>query len=202
MIIRSKKTLQDTVVLVGDWMNDESLTWKARGLIGFLISNPVFTIDDIINGSPAGGTAAYSVLNELLDAGYVMRVDQRKNGKIVAVRYVVFQYPVTPESYDIDKLHNHMRRCLGAVSEPKQLTREEQVRRDLKRSTKNKILKRDNYTCQYCGANGKINRKIKLHIDHIVPVSRGGDNSADNLQVLCHVCNIRKGDRLESELSS
>ena len=45
---------------------------------------------------------------------------------------------------------------------------------------------------QLCGVearNGAI-----LHVDHVVPWSKGGETVLDNLQVLCHVCNIGKSD--------
>jgi 5-methylcytosine-specific restriction endonuclease McrA len=43
-----------------------------------------------------------------------------------------------------------------------------------------------NYTCSICGKHGKV------VIDHIVPLSRGGTNDIDNLQPLCHSCNVKK----------
>lgn len=49
------------------------------------------------------------------------------------------------------------------------------------------IMQRDAYRCRRCGAEDN------LSIDHITPWSLGGDNSQDNLQVLCRSCNSRKG---------
>ena len=54
---------------------------------------------------------------------------------------------------------------------------------------------RDNYTCQICGATVKDG--VKLHIDHIVPVSKGGTNDINNLQVLCKQCNLEKHNRTD-----
>ena len=53
------------------------------------------------------------------------------------------------------------------------------------------IYERDGYRCRYCGSTND------LTLDHIVPVSRRGDNSSSNLQTLCRSCNSRKGARLE-----
>ena len=53
------------------------------------------------------------------------------------------------------------------------------------------ILQRDRHTCRWCGDRNPIN----LTIDHIIPVSRGGGNDPDNLQVLCRSCNSSKGAR-------
>jgi len=57
-----------------------------------------------------------------------------------------------------------------------------------------RILSRDGYTCQVCGLGaGEISpitgKTVRLHIDHIKPISAGGDNSDDNLRVLCSDCN-------------
>lgn len=56
--------------------------------------------------------------------------------------------------------------------------------------TKREILRRDNYTCQYCGQ-----RTLTLTVDHIVPRSLGGEHSWQNLVAACPACNHRKGGR-------
>lgn len=59
-----------------------------------------------------------------------------------------------------------------------------------------KILIRDNYTCTECGwPNGFQRRARELHIHHIKAISRGGDNSLENLTTLCNVCH-KKVDKL------
>ena len=62
-------------------------------------------------------------------------------------------------------------------------------------SLRYEILKRDNYRCQLCGSSAQDG--VKLHIDHIVPVSKGGHTTTDNLRVLCDRCNLGKSDKLE-----
>lgn len=52
------------------------------------------------------------------------------------------------------------------------------------------VLKRDR-RCQLCGAGPE---DAVLHVDHIVPRSRGGSNDLDNLQVLCQACNLGKSN--------
>lgn len=56
--------------------------------------------------------------------------------------------------------------------------------------SKREILRRDNYTCQYCGR-----RSHHLTIDHVVPRHMGGDHSWTNLVAACSACNRRKGGR-------
>ncbi|MBU1065082.1 HNH endonuclease [bacterium] len=53
------------------------------------------------------------------------------------------------------------------------------------------IFRRDNHTCQYCGATN-----IPLTIDHIIPKVLGGKETWENLVTACIRCNNKKGDRL------
>jgi hypothetical protein len=57
-------------------------------------------------------------------------------------------------------------------------------------STRLSVLRRDNYVCQICGASGV---GVRLHVDHIVPRSRGGVDEERNLRTLCADCNLGKG---------
>ena len=56
--------------------------------------------------------------------------------------------------------------------------------------SKREVLRRDNFTCQYCGR-----RSHHLTIDHIVPRHMGGGHSWTNLVAACSPCNRRKGGR-------
>lgn len=58
------------------------------------------------------------------------------------------------------------------------------------------ILIRDNYTCQYCGEQLKKNQ---LNLDHVIPRSRGGKTTWDNVVASCHDCNRTKGGQLPEE---
>lgn len=58
------------------------------------------------------------------------------------------------------------------------------------RPSRSMIYKRDRNTCQYCGATSR------LTIDHVMPKSKGGDDSWENLVVACSKCNTLKGDKL------
>ena len=62
------------------------------------------------------------------------------------------------------------------------------------------LFARDEYTCQYCGRHrGELKGRQFLTRDHILPLSRGGDNTWQNLVSSCSPCNNRKGDRLPAE---
>ncbi len=57
------------------------------------------------------------------------------------------------------------------------------------------ILKRDGFRCQICGATQADG--VQLHVDHIIPVSKGGKSIPSNLQTLCSRCNIGKGNKTD-----
>lgn len=61
------------------------------------------------------------------------------------------------------------------------------------------IKERDNFTCQKCGVSVEKEPTLLLEIDHIVPVSRGGLTTEDNLQTLCWRCNRSKGAKVIAE---
>jgi hypothetical protein len=61
------------------------------------------------------------------------------------------------------------------------------------RTQRQRIMERDGFACRHCGSEDA------LCIDHILPVSRGGDSSDENLQVLCAACNTRKGNKIGCE---
>jgi 5-methylcytosine-specific restriction endonuclease McrA len=60
------------------------------------------------------------------------------------------------------------------------------------------IMMRDRYTCQYCHRTSPAN---DLTLDHVVPRSRGGETTWENLVACCHTCNNRKGSRTPEEAS-
>lgn len=62
------------------------------------------------------------------------------------------------------------------------------------------LFARDDYTCQYCGRHKhQLRGRQFLTRDHVLPVSRGGDNGWENVVTSCSSCNNRKGGRLPSE---
>lgn len=59
------------------------------------------------------------------------------------------------------------------------------------------ILIRDNCICKMCGASPAKDPDTILHVDHIVPWTKGGETVFENLQTLCSVCNVGKSDQHE-----
>lgn len=71
------------------------------------------------------------------------------------------------------------------------------VSRSISLSTRYRVLVRDRFACQICGRSPASEPGVVLHVDHIHPWSKGGDNSPENLRVLCFDCNLGKGDKIE-----
>lgn len=59
------------------------------------------------------------------------------------------------------------------------------------------IMERDHYTCRICGKY--MPDEVGLHIDHIIPIARGGKTIPSNLRVLCSKCNGRKGAKYNDQ---
>lgn len=57
------------------------------------------------------------------------------------------------------------------------------------------VLRRDGFRCVKCGRGREDG--VKLHVDHIKPVSRGGKSVMSNLQTLCEDCNCGKSNKYE-----
>lgn len=57
------------------------------------------------------------------------------------------------------------------------------------------ILKRDDFRCQICGHSQEDG--VKLHVDHILPIAKGGETKEENLRALCSNCNIGKSAKYD-----
>jgi 5-methylcytosine-specific restriction endonuclease McrA len=79
----------------------------------------------------------------------------------------------------------HVIRLLTYVRVPRAVQR---------RISRRALFARDGWRCVYCGSTGG-----RLTLDHVVPRSRGGESSWENVVTACSPCNLRKGDRLLEE---
>ena len=61
------------------------------------------------------------------------------------------------------------------------------------RVNRHRVFRRDNNECVYCGS------KKELTIDHVIPRSKGGKNTWDNLVTCCQKCNLKKGNKTPDE---
>lgn len=120
-----------------------------------------------------------SMLIELQSKGFIIRYEVDNKKYLAVVNFVKHQDPHYKEKASeipAPDGHSNQIKAVGVT-----------------RSQRERILERDNYSCQHCGA------KSHLSIDHILPVSRGGTSEDENLQVLCMSCNTSKGNKLKGE---
>lgn len=68
-------------------------------------------------------------------------------------------------------------------------------RRDPSIGLRFKVLQRDRFKCVLCGDHPARNSECVLHVDHVIPWSKGGKTREDNLRTLCATCNVGRGNR-------
>jgi 5-methylcytosine-specific restriction endonuclease McrA len=68
-------------------------------------------------------------------------------------------------------------------------------RRPISEGLRYDVFARANFRCEACGASPKDKDnevEVRLEVDHIIPVSKGGSSAFNNLQALCRACNLGK----------
>ncbi len=94
-----------------------------------------------------------------------------------------------PELVPINNLNSKKRN-------PKKTLKAKRTPRNINLRLRFTILKRDNFSCKKCGCSPAKNPKVVLHVDHIIPWSKGGETVIDNLETLCQDCNLGKSNVL------
>lgn len=87
------------------------------------------------------------------------------------------------------KHHRHSGKYITWPNEESPSQQARNRRKPIKPGLRRQVHERDYYACRYCGA------RQNLVVDHLVPVSRGGGNTIDNLVTACQACNTKKLDR-------
>ena len=71
------------------------------------------------------------------------------------------------------------------------------TKREISDRMRFRILMRDGFACQACGASPQKTRGVELHVDHIIPWTKGGETVEENLQTKCQNCNLGKGNAFD-----
>ena len=71
------------------------------------------------------------------------------------------------------------------------------TKRDISDRMRFRILLRDGFTCKKCGRSPLKSLGVELHVDHILPWSKGGETVVENLETKCEKCNLGKGNAFE-----
>ncbi len=68
------------------------------------------------------------------------------------------------------------------------------TKREISDRLRFRILMRDGFTCKKCGRSPMKEMGVELHVDHILPWSKGGETVQENLETKCEKCNLGKGN--------
>ncbi|DAB38566.1 MAG: hypothetical protein A2023_00475 [Sulfuricurvum sp. GWF2_44_89] len=83
---------------------------------------------------------------------------------------------------------------INAPTNAENFTKKISTGRDPSLRLRFQVMRRDNFTCQQCGASPAKDPSVELHLDHIFPWSKGGQTTYENLQTLCSKCNLGKSN--------
>ncbi|MDR0776997.1 MAG: HNH endonuclease [Azonexus sp.] len=72
------------------------------------------------------------------------------------------------------------------------------TKREISDRQRFRILVRDGFRCKSCGASPITQPGVELHVDHILPWSKGGETTDDNLESKCKQCNLGKGNAFDA----
>lgn len=106
-IVRVEKNKDNPYVVINKTcINDNSLTWAAKGLHSYLMSLPddwIIYINELTKHTSCGRDHTYTVIKELLKFGYMEKVQYRYQGKVLGLSYTVFETPIDVTNYDNTK---------------------------------------------------------------------------------------------------
>ncbi len=121
--------------------------------------------------------------------------------KFHEVKQPLSKFSVSPYAQRYGSWYNALKAFIvtmnGDTIETKQTNNEKNTTnnpRSINYRTRFKVMQRDDFKCQICGASPAMQAGVLLHVDHIVPVAKGGQATMDNLQTLCQKCNLGKSD--------
>lgn len=151
-----------------------------------------------------GGTQLWAVHSSRTEKGSVLSCAVRCFGRIPSRgEWIVAddgQYDLrTLSEKDVDRgslvaiVYAESARDAMRTQAAQEIIRSLHGRVSLSKKKRYEILARDNFRCRYCGASADSG--AVLHVDHVVPFSRGGSDSDSNLVASCEDCNLGKGAR-------
>ncbi len=162
-------------------------TWnRALEQAGLQISNKYYTVQELYDNLAKIWIELghQPSRREMSAAGSLIsyKAYERKFGKwSIALKSFVEYYNSDPELLPVNE-----------ANKPQLLAHK--TSRDVNLRLRFFVMQRDNFRCCLCGAAPAKDPSVVLHVDHIVPWSKGGETVVDNLQTLCSKCNLGKGD--------
>lgn len=104
--------------------------------------------------------------------------------------FISFINSESEEDNDIKKTDEN------SIQEPegKKILNKKRTKREISERLRFRILMRDGFACKKCGRSPMIEIGVELHVDHIIPWSKGGETIPENLETKCKDCNLGKGN--------
>ena len=153
-VIRIKKHSNNYVILDKTFLEDDGLTWKAKGILTYLLSRPdgwEVRVSDLVKRSPDGKTSVYSALKELKEAGYYQKVPVRdEKSRIIRWESTISELPMTNQENENSESENDcaenknvssekVKRC--TKSENKDTTKKKTVQKSKTETVDSKVAK-------------------------------------------------------------
>lgn len=95
--------------------------------------------------------------------------------------------------FEVEKRYQELQQIIAHKNSVQEQKKRERAK--MSDSLRYDILRRDGFRCQICGRTQEDG--VKLHVDHIVPIAKGGKTVKSNLRTLCDQCNLGKRDKTE-----
>lgn len=98
-IVKITKRDNPYILIDKNCLDNPELSWKSKGILCYLLSKPSnwqLNVDNICKHSPEGRTVVYSAIKELIEFGYIQKVEIRVKGRFVRHDYVVYEKPEIP----------------------------------------------------------------------------------------------------------
>lgn len=106
-IIRTVKNKDNPYVMINKLgIQDPNLSWAAKGLLAYLLSLPddwKIYVKELVNHASGGRDHTYTVIRQLLNSGYMEKVEYRYKGRVLALNYNVFEVPIDVTGRDNTK---------------------------------------------------------------------------------------------------
>jgi hypothetical protein len=131
----------------------------------------------------------YSEMNELpskiKSKNYINRFGTWRKALIAFIEYA--------DKDDDDRVKDVLE--LSPIPQPEKTQKTPESRREISLGLRFKVMYRDHFKCVLCGNNPPASPGLILHVDHILPWSKGGKTEIDNLRTLCSGCNIGRSNK-------
>ncbi len=143
---------------------------------------------NLVDVSPTGQSIEYQCDN--CGRTIISKIKSNSNNEEIVdlVEKIEFLINDTDNSIEV---HNALENMDVFFVVPKSKRKEDgKLRKSIPESVRHEVWRRDKGRCVECGS------KEKLEFDHIIPVSKGGANTARNIQLLCESCNRKKSNKI------